>query len=98
MTNMHHTKLIIFGLVCAAVVIFGFAFWGDFFYSAQDLSNNPKVTQDLITEQPKSEIILPPREMSNSDAIADIEADLSATDVDNLDAELNNIEAESAGL
>lgn len=104
---MHHTKLIIFGIILVIVAVFAFAFWDKLYYTQQDIANNMDVTKDLITDQPDSELVVPKNSdqstntgpaTSSSTEISDIERDLNQTDLSGLDSESSQIEAEASGL
>jgi len=65
-------------IILAVIVLGGLYFWG------QRADSEPAMTEEQVQEQ-----VNMIQEQSTSDATADIEADLNATDIDGLDSELN---------
>jgi len=66
-------------IVVIILVVGGLYFWGK------------QLSTDTDTTDPQLEAL---QNTSASDEVADIEADISTTELDNLDAELGDIEAE----
>lgn len=83
----------IFGIIIIVILIIlaGFYFWGN---QLEDTAREEATTEEVggdVDTTSSTDIGEP---LSTSDEIADIEADLDATDLENLDAELENIDAE----
>jgi hypothetical protein len=78
-------KLIIFGAVLVAAVIFGFWFWGEFTYNQDQLASPAADTADQTPLPPPS---------PNLDAadVTSIEAELNAVDLNELDAEASEMD------
>ncbi len=76
-------------VIIIVLVVGGLYFWGQRISTSVDENLTPEeitIKEDTATEALKTQ--------GTSDVVADIEADLSATNLDNLDAELQQIEAE----
>jgi hypothetical protein len=91
-------------IVVILLILAGFYFWGESLSTNTDLGNpsdtllinenanmEEDVVEDPVIEEVGTEVGAP---LSESDEIEDIEAELDATDLDNLDAELIDIDAE----
>jgi cytoskeletal protein RodZ len=98
---MHHTKLIVFGIVLAVVIIFGFIFWDDFKFNQQELSNTPLPPSPVLDEKksvPASNQQSADQEaLSGGDDYDDLEKDLNETNL-NLDSDNAELESEMSGL
>jgi hypothetical protein len=99
---MHHTKLIVFGIVLAVVVIFGFIFWDDFKFNQQELSNTPLPPSPLVddssqvnTQQQTGADSQPT--LSNDDDYDDLEKDLNQTNLE-INSDNAQLESEMSGL
>ena len=76
-------------IILVILIIGGLYFWGQRISTTVDENLTP---EEIIAETDTSLEAL--NQQGTSDAIVDIEADLNATDLGNLDAELQQIEAE----
>jgi len=78
----------IFGIVIIVILIVlaGFYFWGN--------QLQERVSEEVVSEEVTEDAGTAEEPLSPSDEIADIEADLDATLLDDLDAELGDIDAE----
>lgn len=100
---MHHTKLIVFGIVLAVVIIFGFIFWDDFKFNQQELSNTPLPPSPLLDEKKsvpagnQQSSGADDKPLSGDDDYDDLERDLMQTDL-NLDSDNAQLESEMSGL
>ena len=83
-------------VIVILIVLAGFYFWGS------SLQNTGVIEAPVVEEAAEDAAALPTEEasasvgapLSGSDEIADLETDLDTTDLENLDAELADIEAE----
>lgn len=75
-------------IIVLILVLGGLYFWGERLNESQE-----SLTAEQI-EQTPDETLLELKTQGGSDELADIEADAAATDLENLDIELKNIEAE----
>lgn len=83
-------------LIVAIIVIGGLYFWGQKIDErlSEFESNNTDITVEDILNAPDSQLEALSEEQSTSTDITDIEEDLDTTNLDNLDAELDAIDAE----
>lgn len=81
------------GAITASIIIILIIIVGAFYFFSlvQDRTSVPQQQTEQAPEAPSPEEL---EQQSDSDNIADIEADLNAEGFDNLDAELGEIEAE----
>lgn len=76
-------------IILAIIILGGLYFWGK--QVANDTDNGPDA-EEIMNQLDESRDEL--NNVSSSDVIADIEADLGSTDLDSLDVELGNIDSE----
>jgi len=76
-------------IIVAVLIIGGLYFWGA--KLAKDEQHNMTAEEIANQEDPQMEALT---QQSSSDDLSAIEADVSATDLDNLDKELGNIDTE----
>lgn len=86
---MHH-KLIVFGLILVAVVVFGTLFWENFSATQQEIANTPMGMTPYQSSNTSG--------MSSSDDLDSIEADLNTTDVNGIDSDNSSLQAELNSL
>lgn len=96
---MQHTKLIVFGIIMAVVIIFGFIFWDDLKFNQQELSNTPLPPSPLVEDRLQS----PAASQQQSQSEADQQPALSENDdYDDLEKDLNQttleIDSDSAEM
>lgn len=89
---MHH-KLIVFGLILVAAVVFGSLFWSDLQTNKQEISETQLDTQ----ADPNPAIQQEKQENSSSNEADDIEKELDETDL-NVDSDNAELQAEASGL
>ncbi len=86
---MHHTKLIVFGVILLLAIVFAGIFWGDFILNQIGLANTPL--------SPSTDPLVPVNknpDVNKSDSSYDtMEADLDSTDVNGVDSGNSNLEA-----
>ena len=90
---MRHTKMIVFGIVLAVVIVFTTIFWGDLIFNQQEIANTPVPPAPELELDNRST-----KPTSSSDDLDSIEADLNGTDVENVDSDNDEIEAELNAL
>lgn len=81
-------------LIVAVIIIGGLYFWGQKIDERMSEYEAGDVTVEDILNAPDSQLEALSEEQSTSTDITDIEEDLNTTDLDELDAELDAIEAE----
>ena len=77
-------------IVGVIIIVIVLVFGGIYFWGAK-ISKESAITAEEITAQ-EDPALIKLQEQSTSDEIADIEADLDATDLEGLDAELEQID------
>lgn len=75
-------------IIVVVIVLGGYYFW------TTQLNQEPMTAEEIAAEEDTATNAL--NEQSDSDEVADIEADLDATDLEGLDAELEQIDQELA--
>jgi len=80
-------------LIIAVIIIGGLYFYGKSLYNSSSSAIDDSITAEDILSQP-DESTQQLLQQGTSDEIVDIEQDLNMTDLENLDAELGNIDAE----
>jgi cytoskeletal protein RodZ len=102
---MHHIKLIVFAIVLAVVIIFGFIFWDDLKFNQQEIANTPLPPSPLVDDnssrpqgnaQQQSESDQQPA-LSEDDGYDDLEKDLNQTELE-IDSDSAELESEMSGL
>lgn len=81
-------------LIVAVIIIGGLYFWGQKIDERLSEYEGQNITVEDILNAPDSQLEALSEEQSTSTDITDIESDLDMTDLDNLDTELDAIEAE----
>lgn len=103
---MNHTKLIVFGVVLVAVVVFAFAFWDDFSWNRDEIANTPlppstEQQQNPAINQEKNAKLESQAEkqpaLSQGDSYDDLNKDLEETDL-NVTSDDAQMSSEMSGL
>jgi uncharacterized protein YneF (UPF0154 family) len=84
---MRHTKLILLGIILLVGIVFGSIFWSDLIFNQQELANTP------VSPQPE-QYLINRQGMSDSDRYDAMDKDLDETDVNTIDSNNRDIEAE----
>jgi hypothetical protein len=87
---MHHTKLILFGIVLVVAIVTGFVFWDKLSFTQQEISNTPMPVNTGSNQKTMGG-------MSRSDSYDSIEKDLNETSLD-IDSDTAELETELEGL
>jgi hypothetical protein len=99
---MRHIRLIVLGIVLVCVVVFGFLFWDDLKFNQEQISNTPLPPSPEVSDDGR---LMNPElqqgagaNMNQSDSYDDMESDLDGTDVDDLDPDSSELDAEINAL
>lgn len=75
-------------IIIALIILGGLYFWGKKIENSRNAQN--LTSEDIVTDEEINAESDSIKQTSSSDSIQSIETDLSATDINNIDAELNN--------
>jgi len=78
-------------IIVVIIIIGGLYFWGEKINNKSEEVSSITAEEIMSQADDKTESL---KQQGDSDLIADIEIDLGSTDLDNLDAEIKNIDAE----
>lgn len=96
-----HYKLIVFGVVLVAVVVFGALFWDNFSFNQREISNTPLPPSPMVDNSGNSNVpsgqAANTAGMSDSKSYDDMEKDLGSTDL-NVDSDDAQLQSELNGL
>lgn len=75
-------------IIIALIILGGLYFWGKRIEDSRNIQN--LTSEDIVTDEEIANEADSIKQTSSSDSIQSIEADLSATDINNIDAELDS--------
>jgi hypothetical protein len=96
---MRHTKLIVLGIVLVAAVVFGSIFWSDFTSFQKELAEtpvqvNPSTGDDSRFMDAAAVQQAAVKDMSTRDSYDAMDKDLDNTEVENVDSDSTQLQAE----